>query len=280
MSTRKEIGGDMLEGRGRISSFPPLCAVPQGNCRWACLSDHLYFRLISQELCLRLWPKCTFISCFPPLLPPSSFTPSETAAFRLIVKLGFHSFLFWALFMGVGRGVAAELNLGNREEKCEPVGWVPHVMCSALLCSPGCCTGASVGRWGRQLKGGSLAPAPKLTTSVTEGTWAPACIAPGTAAVPASASTAGVKIWSSVALEAHPEVLLRAGLSRAEQCPACTHEVIDLLINCRSMLVYLAFIFPLSKGSVNMSCPPDDLYCATHYFFVVVFSLEVLGIPQ
>lgn len=102
----------------------------------------------------------TFISCFLPLLPPPPFTPSETAAFRLIVKFGFHSFLFWALFMGVERGVAAELNLGNREEKCEPVGRVPHVMCSALL-SRLLCWGQH-GEVRRQLKWGSSAPAPKL----------------------------------------------------------------------------------------------------------------------
>lgn len=192
MSTGKEVGGDTLKGRGRISSFFPFVpyrSVTAGEPVFLTATSSLC--LLSHVLCLRLWP--TSISCLPPALSLSPFTPSKATALRPIARLASTAFYF-GLYLWVWGGGCSWARSWEQRRKV----WAAGLSATRDVLSRPAALGPTRGGKGGGSREAAQPVLRSCTTAIAEVTWARefalACAAPGTAAVPAWAPTAGLKI--------------------------------------------------------------------------------------
>lgn len=153
----KEVGSDVLKGRGRISSFFPFVpchSVTAGEPVFLPTSTSLC--LLSHVLCLRLWP--TFISCFPPVLPLSPFTPSKPIAFRPVVRLASTAFYF-GLYLWMRGGGSSWAESWEQRRKVWASG--PSATCD-VLSRPAVLGPTRGGKGGGSHSGSGSARAPQL----------------------------------------------------------------------------------------------------------------------
>lgn len=242
---------DVLEGGGRISSvFVPAGLYHSVNSWGACLSEQC---LLSHVLFLRLWP--TFLACFPPAWPLPPFAPSKAVALRLVVRLASTAFYF-GLYLLVWRGGCSWAESWERRRRA----WASGLSATCdVLSRPAALGPARGGKGGGSAEAARpLSAAAQLRSRKWPGReFAPACAAPGTAAVPAWAS-AGLKMWWSVSFGDSTVALLHGGLSRAVSCvcgrgqwPADKSEK-----GCRPVWL---FFFPKDVGERKPSSRPVAL---------------------